>query len=89
MIRLLLYHIVPLLLPFVAYALYLMATKRAREHGEVLEDTPWYWLFISGLVLTGISILFYWYVIQEPAGGTYVPPHVQDGTIVPGRIIRE
>lgn len=89
MIRSLLYHIIPFLLPFVAYVIFVVATRRARERGELFDDAPWYWLFVVGLVLSGISLIVYWYFNQEPIGGTYVPPHVEDGAVVPGRVIRE
>ena len=89
MIRTLLYHLVPFLLPFIAYALFVLATRRARANGALFEDAPWYWLFVSGLVLAAISILVYWYVIQQPAGGAYIPPHVKNGTVVPGRVVHD
>jgi hypothetical protein len=86
MVHKLLFHLVPFLLPFIAYGLYLFATRRAREKGQTFDEGSWYWLFSTGLVLTIISLIAVWAVTGDPAGGDYMAPHVQEGKMVPGRI---
>jgi hypothetical protein len=87
-IRKLLYHVLPFLLPFIVYAFYVMMTRRARSRGELFDDTPWFWLTAAGLILSIVSVFVFWYFTAEPAGGTYVPPRLEDGQVVPGRIER-
>ncbi|MDA1099079.1 MAG: DUF6111 family protein [Proteobacteria bacterium] len=85
MLSKILFHLVPFLLPFIAYGLYLFATRRARETGQAFDEAPWYWLFCSGLVLMVVSLVAVWASTGEPAGDDYVAPHLQDGEMVPGR----
>ncbi|HZD26830.1 MAG TPA: DUF6111 family protein [Alphaproteobacteria bacterium] len=85
----LLYHLIPFLLPFALYALYLKLSRRAEDAGQPgLDSTPWFWLVVVGLVLSAASVLAYWWVVNQPPGGTYVPPHVENGQVVPGHIER-
>ena len=85
MLRNFLFHVVPFLLPFIAYGLYLFATRRAREKGQAFDEAPWYWLLAAGLTLMVASLIAVWAFTGDPAGGEYVAPHVQDGKMVPGR----
>lgn len=66
----------------------MVATKRAQSKGKVFNDAPWYWLIAIGLSLSVLSILIYWYFNNEPIGGSYIPPRLENGEIVPGKIIR-
>ena len=43
-------HLLPLLLPFLLYGLYIWHVKRSGKDGP--EATPWFWLAAVGLVLT-------------------------------------
>ena len=85
MLRNILYHLVPFLLPFIAYGLYLYATRRAREKGQAFDEAPWFWLFAAGLGLLVASLIAVWYFTGDPAGGVYTAPNGQDGKIVPGK----
>ena len=71
--------------PFVAYALYLAASRY-----DVTEPDHWtarVVIWCGGLALIGmlISLLVLIHFSRAPAGSTYVPPHVEDGRVVPGR----
>ncbi|KJV08647.1 hypothetical protein VZ95_16450 [Elstera litoralis] len=88
MIRLLLTFVVPLLLPFIVYAVWgWLRRRQAVARGEPMPDLkgpPVVWLGIVGiglviLVLGGLSL-------QRGQGtlGSYAPPHVENGRIVPG-----
>lgn len=85
MLQKILFHLVPFLLPFIAYGLYLYATRRAREKGQAFDEAPWYWLFALGLVLLVVSLIAVWFLTGDPAGGEYMAPHMQDGKLVPGK----
>ncbi len=85
MIRKILFHLVPFLLPFIAYGLYVFATRRARAKGQAFDEAPWFWLFSSGLASLVASLIAVWAVGGDPAGGEYVAPHMKAGKIVPGQ----
>ncbi len=72
------------LLPFALYAVYLRLVESDAEAPK--RAYPWAALFASGLALVAASFL-YW-GITEGAGrrGVYVPPHVENGRVVPGRV---
>jgi hypothetical protein len=70
--------------PFVAYALFLWATRAG-----VLDVSAWslprlFWLTAAALVLVIASL----FVLAEfggaPPGSTYVPAHLENGRLVPG-----
>jgi hypothetical protein len=70
--------------PFVAYALYLWATRAG-----VLDGSSWalprlMWLTIAALVLVIASFLALAEFGGAPPGSTYVPAHMENGRLVPG-----
>ncbi len=70
--------------PFVAYALFLWATRAG-----VLDVSSWplprlMWLTISALVLVIASLLALAQFGGSPPGSTYVPAHLENGRLVPG-----
>ena len=72
------------LLPFALYALFLKLEQRDAEAPK--RAYPFTWLFAAGLALVALSFLIWG--LSEGAGrqGVYVPPHVEDGRVVPGRV---
>jgi hypothetical protein len=73
------------LAPFVIYAIFLWATRAG-----VLDPTHWSlgrlaWLVIAALVLVigSFVVLAQW--SGAPPGSTYVPAHIEDGHLVPGK----
>lgn len=76
-------HVLPLLLPFLLYGLYLWHVKRSGRDGP--EATPWFWLATIGLALTILSF-FVWGLLSGEHLGDYAPARFEDGRIVPGRI---
>ena len=50
-------HLLPLLLPFLLYGLYIWHVKRSGKDGP--EATPWFWLAAIGLVLMILSFVVY------------------------------
>jgi hypothetical protein len=71
------------LLPFTAFAIYLMARRRnplrwASWHKEVS------WLVIAGLACVIVSLLATFFV-SEREQGAFVPAHMENGRLVPGQ----
>lgn len=73
--------VVPLLLPTALYVLWRLALGRG-----VNVPSWWIWLLVSGLALTSLTLILLSIDFGKPREGTYVPPHVSDGTVVPGRV---
>ena len=71
--------------PFVAYAIFLVATNAA-----IFERSSWppktlATLAIAALVLMFGSFIYLSHFSGAPPGSTYEPAHVEDGRFVPGR----
>jgi hypothetical protein len=83
MIRPLLVEIALFLAPFVAYALFLWATRLG-----VLDPEHWplrtvAWLTAASLVLVIASFVLLAQISGAPVGSTYVPAHMEKGRLVP------
>jgi hypothetical protein len=88
MIRGILIDIALFLTPFVLYAAFLFATRAG-----VLHPESWPLRVLISLTLTALVLLFASsiYLAQRsgaPAGSDYVPPHMENGKLVPGQIKR-
>lgn len=86
MIRPLLTELSLFLTPFVVYALFLLATRNG-----VMDPAAWPWRVVGGLLIASCLLLLGSFVILAHFSGaaresTYVPAHVEDGKLVPGRI---
>ena len=84
MIRPLLTEIGLFVLPFAAYAIYVIATR-----SKLLDRSSWPlrvlgMLTIAGLTLILVSFLYFAHYYGAPPGSTYVPAHIKDGKLVPG-----
>jgi Family of unknown function (DUF6111) len=71
--------------PFVLYALFVWATREG-----VLDISAWsmprlIWLSISALALVIMSFLFLAQFGGAPPRSTYVPAHMENGQLVPGK----
>ena len=87
MLRELLTLVVPLVLPTLLYLLWLRLLRWTEGAGSVSSrGMPWVWLAASGVVLAGLVLFVVTVHFGTATPGTYVPPHVEDGRIVPGRI---
>ena len=91
MLRVIVSVVVPLVLPTIFYFTYAWyVARRARMAGveEPKEiDAPWSWLIGAGVVLAAISFGANFMGHGDAPGGVYVPPHMEDGKIVPGRVV--
>ena len=84
MIRPVLTEIGIFLIPFVAYALFLIATRSG-----VLASASWpahliAKLVLGSLLLVVISFILLAHFSGAPPNSTYVPAHIENGRLVPG-----
>jgi len=84
MIRPVLTELAIFLIPFVAYALFLMATRAG-----VFVSSSWpahlvAKLVLGSLVLVVISFILLAQFSGAPPDSTYVPAHLENGKLVPG-----
>ena len=82
MIRALIDELGLFLIPFAAFAVLLIVTRRKLLHLDTWSRSST-WLAIAGLVLVFASFL-YAGLEPRPMSG-FEPTHMQDGRIVPGR----
>ncbi|MEM9207314.1 MAG: DUF6111 family protein [Pseudomonadota bacterium] len=85
MIRVIFLHGLLFLLPFIAYALFIIIRKR----GSVRDRSQWSndaltWLTLGGLSLAIVSFIVLGVFGGAPAESVYVPSRYEDGRIVPG-----
>lgn len=85
MMRPLLTEFLLFLVPFALYAVYLFSTRTV-----VLNVASWpprvvITLTICALILVLVSFFLLAHFFGEPAGSNYVPPHMEDGKLVPGQ----
>ena len=84
MIRPVLTEVAIFLIPFVAYALFLIATRSG-----VLASSSWPMhlvakLMLGSLLLVIISFVLLAHFSGAPPDSTYVPAHIENGRLVPG-----
>lgn len=89
--RMLLNYLLPIVLPFVIYGVWLTyARYRARMAGHdgmpEWRDAPWTWLMVAGAVLVSLSLATLAFVDGSPTDKKYIPPQYIDGVIVPSRM---
>lgn len=74
------------LAPFVAYAIFLIATKSA-----LLDLSSWPPKTIAGLAIMALllmigSFIYLSHFSGAPPGSAYEPAHIENGTFIPGRV---
>ncbi len=90
MIRIVFFYLVPFLLPTMVYAAWLWYRARYVETHEGktpgLEKGPWPLLLFLGAVLVLIMLGVTALLGGGAADSHYVPPHLEDGKMIPGRM---
>ncbi len=89
MTRLLIQYLLPLILPAVIFLIWAWLSRHQHATGSLqsrLQEGPWLWLIVAGLVLMVGGLVYTALSTGGDAGGTYVAPRWEDGRIVPGRI---
>ena len=84
MIRPVLTELAIFLIPFVAYALFLIATRSG-----VLASSSWPVHLVAKLVLGSLLLVIISFVLLAhfsgaPPDSTYIPAHLENGKLVPG-----
>jgi hypothetical protein len=84
MIRPVLTELAIFLIPFVAYALFLIATRSG-----VLASSSWPVHLVAKLVLGSLLLVIISFVLLAlfsgaPPDSTYIPAHIENGRLVPG-----
>jgi hypothetical protein len=70
------------LIPFAAFAAYIVLSRRnplTREHW----DGPMPWLVVAGLAIVIASLLYAGFIAPREKG-VFVPTHLENGHVVPG-----
>lgn len=83
MLKKLIVYVVPFLIPFVVYGIYVLLSKKHRK--AALNVVPWLWLTLAGFILCLLTILFFVFTDAQEPGAEYIPPRVIDGQIKPGQ----
>ena len=95
MLRVFLTIVLPLVLPTALYLVWIrLAHWSPRGSPEGPEQDapvhwsalPWVWLAAAGALLFALMMFVVTVHFGTSQPGTYVPPHVEDGRIVPGHI---
>jgi hypothetical protein len=85
MIRPVLTEVALFLAPFIAYAVFLWATRAGVLHPASWTLARLAWLVMSALLLMIGSFVVLAQFGGAPPGSTYVPAHFEDGKFVPGQ----
>ena len=87
MLRIVIIDAIFFLMPFAAYALWLMMTRRTITNPDDWQVKTIAWLALIGAALMVIVLTVFVHLEPGRPGGVYVPPRLEDGVIVPGQII--
>lgn len=83
MLRKFLFHVVPMLIPFIVYGIYWYGAKRREQEGKPVH--PWAMLFACGLLLSILSFFVLSFTTGYDPTTEYIPPHMEDGKLVPSQ----
>jgi hypothetical protein len=90
MLRAVLFHIALVMAPTILFILYLIVARKVRlsksDTARMLRELPWVWLLGIGVALMAASLVAISLTTGGDREGTYVPPRLEDGKIVPSRI---
>lgn len=80
----------PVLIPVVLYlAWHAYAKAKAKREGKTpptLREGPWIWIIASMLAIAVILLLSLGLSTKPSNDGTYVPAHLEDGKLIPGKM---
>jgi hypothetical protein len=78
--------VVPLVLPTLAYLLWLRAARAEASGAVAWRRLPWVWLALTGVALTAVVLFVVTVGFGTAMPGIYVPPRSENGQIVPGHV---
>lgn len=90
MIRKFITIIIPLLLPFILYFLYVIISQKPKKNGKgtvnfIKEHHHFPLLLMLGVILMIISLVFFGLSTGSDPQSQYTPPYYEDGKIIEGR----
>ena len=91
MLRVFFTIVLPLVLPTALYLVWLRFANWSPQEEQPSEAVqwaalPWVWLAGAGVLLLAIVLFVVTVHFGTSQSGTYVPPHSENGRIVPGHI---
>ncbi|HKS88628.1 MAG TPA: DUF6111 family protein [Stellaceae bacterium] len=79
--------VLPLVLPTALYLGWMWFAGTAPRRGEIgWRALPWPWLAAVGVLLAAIMLFIVMVGFGTSQPGIYVPPHSENGRIIPGHI---
>ncbi len=78
-----------ILLPTALYVAWMLWARRRVKEGEGLPSLAggsWFWLALAGFALMVAGLFTVALTGGDEPGGTYYPPHYEDGRIIPGPV---
>ncbi len=87
MIRPVLTELAFFLAPFVAYAAFLWFSKTSMLDREYWTPKILMTLTIAALSMMIVSFILIGHFSGAPIGSTYEPAHVENGKLIPGRVV--
>jgi hypothetical protein len=82
MLRPFLYEFMLFVLPFLAYAAYLLARKRNGFSLQGWERAPFLMLLALGVACVGVGLALFAHFGGVPAGSAYIPAHMENGKLI-------
>lgn len=85
--------ILPLIAPtlvFLVWRWFAMRRAEAEAHHQPLpawQSWPWARLSLAGAVLTALTLSAVAMMRDNPIGARYVPPHMENGELIPGHFV--
>lgn len=90
MLRLFLSRFWPVTLPLIIYVLWMIYRQRkAKKLGHpvpALKDGPWVWA-VAASILLAIGGFLALGLTAEQTDGTYIPAHMENGELIPARVV--
>jgi hypothetical protein len=84
MIRPILTELLLFLTPFAVYALFLFGTRAGVLQVESWPAKRVGWLTAAAVIMMIAGFVILGQLDYQPPGSNYVPPHMEDGKLVPG-----
>ncbi len=86
--RIVLFYILPLLLPLALYLFWASANRRKTEPGDshTLAEGPGFWFIIVGFSLMIGGLIYVAAADRGHMGNVYNPSVIKDGRVIPGNI---
>jgi hypothetical protein len=82
----------PVLIPFLWYLVWFMVvSRRAIKLGKEpphFRNGPWYRIVLSSLLIA-MGCFLVMYLAIAPQKGEYIPPHMENGVLVPSKVSHE